>query len=276
MTIENQVISQTPIQTNIFPETNNISNEVSTTSNFDLNNFFPEDIRKDADFERLSKNFPKDLSAIAKDYYHKNKHFGKARDVIKAEIEAELSKPVSYNLEDYSYELPEGYQIENEILDVAKNKARELGIKPEIAKQFIKELFTADNQINQKLALEELDAEKKKYEDQKLAFESIKKEWGFEYENKVKKAEETLARFTSPEEHNAIANLPLEQKLPIIKMMDKISLLISEGNIGTIAQSNSKMTESDFQIKRKEIWASNKPDSLKYAEEKLLFDQFYS
>jgi hypothetical protein len=242
---------------------------------FDYNSFFPEDIRKDPDFDKYSKNFPKDLQGIAKDYYHKNKHFGKAHDVVKAEIEAELNKPVDYKAEDYSYELPENYEIENEILDVAKNKARELGIKPEIAKQFMKELLIADSQIANKIN-ENLQAEEKiKYENEKAIMEGLKKEWGFEYDNNLKLANATLEKLTSIEEQNKIVALPKDIQAIISKVFHKIGSKMSEGSIGNPA-IGQPMSQADFDAKRKEIWSSTKPDSTKYAEEKELFDKFYN
>jgi hypothetical protein len=207
-----------------------------TAPAFDYNSFFPEDIRKDPEFDKYSKNFPKDLQGIAKDYYHKNKHFGKARDVVKAELEAELNKPAEYKPEDYSYELPEGYEIENEILDVAKNKARELGIKPEIAKQFIKEIFTADAKIANKLDEEMQVQEKAKYETEKAITEGLKKEWGFEYENNVKLADTTLAKLTTLEDYNKIVSLPKDIQATIAKVFHKIGTRMSEGAIGGTGQ----------------------------------------
>ena len=61
-----QSINTAPVPTsaNITPVDN------QTAPAFDINSFFPEDIRKDPDFDRYSKNFPKDLQGIAKDYYH--------------------------------------------------------------------------------------------------------------------------------------------------------------------------------------------------------------
>lgn len=258
-----------PVETAAAPST------AQSTPSFDINTFFPEDIRKDPDFERYSKNLPKDLESIAKDYYHKNKHFGKARDVVKAELEAELSKPAEYKPEDYSYELPEGYQVENEILDVAKNKAKELGIKPEIAKQFVKELFTADAQIAAKLDAETKAQEKAQYEAEKALIEGLKKEWGYEFDNNLKLADTTLAKLTTPEEYDKIVSLPKDLQATLTKLFHKIGSRMSEGSIGN-TKVGSPMTQADFDAKRKEIWASNKPESMKYAEEKLLFDQFYN
>jgi len=262
------VSSPAPADANIAPVAN------QTAPAFDFNSFFPEDIRKDPEFERYSKNFPKDLQGIAKDYYHKNKHFGKARDVVKAELEAEFNKPAEYKPEDYSYELPEGYEIENEILDVAKNKARELGIKPEIAKQFVKELFTADAQIANKLNEEMQVQEKTKYETEKAITEGLKKEWGFEYDNNVKLADTTLAKLTTPEDYDKIVSLPKDIQATIAKVFHKIGTRMSEGAIGNfkIAQP---MTEADFLAKRSEIRNSNKMDSVKMREEAELYQSYY-
>lgn len=218
-------------------ETTAAPSATQNTPSFDINTFFPEDIRKDPDFERYSKNLPKDLESIAKDYYHKNKHFGKARDVVKAELEAELSKPAEYKPEDYSYELPEGYQVENEILDVAKNKARELGIKPEIAKQFLKELFTADAQIATKLEAEKQAQEKAQYEVEKALIDGLKKEWGYEFDNNLKLAKTTLQKLTTPEEFGKIESLPNDIQATIVKLFHKIGSRMSEGSIGGTGQS---------------------------------------
>lgn len=222
-------VSNTPVEA-----TAPVANQ--TASSFDINSFFPEDIRKDPDFERYSKNLPKDLESIAKDYYHKNKHFGKARDVVKAELEAQYNKPVEYKPEDYSYELPEGYEIENEILDVAKNKARELGIKPELAKQFVKELFTADAQISAKLAEEAKAQEKAQYEAEKAIIDGLKKEWGFEFDNNLKLADATLSKLTTPEEYDKIVSLPKDVQATITKLFHKIGSRMSEGSIGGTGQ----------------------------------------
>lgn len=243
-----------------------------TAPAFDINSFFPEDIRKDPDFDRYSKNFPKDLQGIAKDYYHKNKHFGKAQDVIRAELEAELNKPVEYKQEDYSYELPEGYEIENEILDVAKNKARELGIKPEVAKQFIKELFTADAQIKN-------NENKTFYENEKASLEKLKKEWGYEYDNNLNLASNTLAKLTSPEDYNKIVSLPQDIQATISKIFHKIGTRMSEGAIGGTGQPimsaqskiNSIMSDPNHLYHKGDVKAVNEVMSLytEIAKEKM-------
>lgn len=229
-------MTDTIITQNTTQVTETTAPAVNQESTFDINSFFPEDIRKDPDFDKYSKNFPKDLNSIAKDYYNKNKTFGKARDVVRAELEAEFNKPVEYKEEEYAYELPENYEIEKEILDVAKNKARELGIKPELAKQFVKELFTADAKIASQLKQEQEAQQKADYEKNKQITASLKKEWGYEYENNLKLADTTLAKLTSPEEHNIISSLPIESQAVITKLLHKIGSRMSEGFIGGTGQ----------------------------------------
>jgi len=238
MTIENQSISQPlqPISTQETIQTSSI--QENSTPSFDINSFFPEDIRKDADFERLSKNFPKDLQAIAKDYYHKNKHFGKARDVVKAEIEAELKANQQFKPEDYQVKLPEGYAIEDNIINTAKTKALELGIKPDVAQQFLNSIFEADKQ-------EFVELEKKEFEANKQALETLKKEWGFDYEQRADRARKTLPNYVSQEDLAIIENLPFSQKIIIDKIMDKIALKVGEGSVGGNLSSISP--EEQFQ-----------------------------
>jgi hypothetical protein len=246
MTIENQTTSQPTSTSSSSPEISQTTpTPETTTPSFDLNSFFPEDIRKDADFERLSKNFPKDLQAIAKDYYHKNKHFGKARDVVKAEIEAELKATQQFKPEDYQIQLPEGYAIEDNIINAAKTKALELGIKPELAQQFLNSIFEADKQ-------ESIQLEKKEFEANKQALENIKKEWGFEYEERASKARKTLPNYVSQEDIATIESLPFSQKIIIDKIMDKVASKVGEGSIGGNPSSISPKEQYDAILKNKD------------------------
>jgi len=269
MTIENQIAPTAPTQSNPVNETNITQNTAPATPSFDLNSFFPEDIRKDADFERLSKNFPKDLSAIAKDYYHKNKHFGKARDVVEAELKAQMAQPSTFKPEDYQINLPEGYSIEDNIVNTAKTKALELGIKPEVAQQFLNSIFEADR-------TQEIELERQAYEANKQSLENIKKEWGFDYEKRADIAEKTLMNYVSPEDMESIHNLPLDQKVLISKIMDKVASKVSEGSIGSMSKPRD-MNESDFEAKRSQISRDeNLPESVKQQKLYELYSSFYN
>lgn len=232
-------------------EINTSANEVvinsnEATNNFDITKYFSEDLKKDADFERLSKNIPNDLSALVKDLYHKTKHFGKARDVAKAELEAEMNKPTSYKENDYQYKLPENYAIEDELLGSAKAKAIELGIKPEQFKSFMETMFESDAKIK---FLQEQELKKAEEE----AAQSLRKEWGIDYDKKVNKAETMLQYFTSTEDDQEIQSLPTNAKILLAKLMDKVSQKIQEPTIGKLNFSPSTAQDKiDAILKNKE------------------------
>ena len=229
--MENQQnISNEAVSTNT--EINTSANEAvinsnEGTNNFDITKYFSEDLKKDADFERLSKNIPNDLNALVKDLYHKTKHFGKARDVAKAELEAEMNKPTSYEENDYQYKLPENYTIEDELLGSAKAKAIELGIKPEQFKSFMETMLESDAKIK---SLQEQELKKAEEE----ATQSLRKEWGVDYDKKLNKAETMLQYFTSAEDDEKIQNLPTDAKILLAKLMDKVSQKIQEPTIGKL------------------------------------------
>ena len=223
--ISNEAVS---VNTEINTSANEtVINSNEATNDFDVTKYFSEDLKKDADFERLSKNIPNDLNALVKDLYHKTKHFGKARDVVKAELEAEMNKSVSYEENDYQYKMPENYIIENELLSNAKAKAIELGIKPEQFKSFMETMLESDAKIKSSQ-----EQELKKAEEE--AVQSLKKEWGNDYDKKISKAETMLQYFTSSEDDEKIQNLPAEAKILLAKMMDKVSQKIQEPTIGKL------------------------------------------
>lgn len=218
-----------------------VINSNETTNNFDVSKYFTEDLKKDSDFERLSKNIPNDLNALVKDLYHKTKHFGKARDVVKAELEAEMNKPTSYEENDYQYKLPENYTIEDELLNNAKAKAIELGIKPEQFKSFMETMLESDAKIK---SLHEQELKKAEEE----AVQSLRKEWGIDYDKKANKAETMLQYFISPEDDEKIQNLPTDAKILLAKLMDKVSQKIQEPTIGKLS-----LAKEDPQSKINEI-----------------------
>ena len=247
-----------------------VINSNEATNNFDISKYFSEDLKKDADFERLSKNIPNDLNALVKDLYHKTKHFGKARDVAKAELEAEMNKPTSYEENDYQYKLPENYTIEDELLGSAKAKAIELGIKPEQFKSFMETILESDAKIK---SLQEQELKKAEEE----AVQSLRKEWGTDYDKKANKAETMLQYFTSAEDGEKIQNLPTDAKILLAKLMDKVSQKIQEPTIGKVSASFVKMSESDFYnnisaIKNNNMLTANQKDN-KIAE---LYGEYYS
>ena len=218
-----------------------VSNEAAAPTNtvinsndniFDVTKYVTDDLRADPDFERLFKNIPNDPHKLVKDLYHKTKHFGKVRETVRGELEAEMKKPAVYNAELYNYELPENYTIEDEILNTAKTKAAELGINPESAKAFMSEIFKADSQVEARLAAEAKVAQEKTVAD-------LKAEWGSDYEKRLEKANNTWSYFTSPEDDALIEKMPADAKALLSRVMDKIGQKISEPSIGKLNPASS-------------------------------------
>jgi hypothetical protein len=255
------------------------NNSTTTTSNqetnsFDFNSFVSDDLKTDPDFERITNQFPKDPKSLIKDYYNKFKHFGKAKEVVKAELEAE-SKNFQYKPEEYSFDLPtKDYQIEKDILETAKQKAIELGIKPEQAKGLINEILKKDFEITSKIEEEKIAKEKIQHEENQKIIEGLKTQWGFDYEKRLDNAEKTFAKFTSPEESLYFASLPMNAKIPLIKMMDSISSKISEGTIGTGGESNNSLASIDVEIEKLNN-DNTLPDYIKHERKQQLYQKRY-
>jgi hypothetical protein len=243
----------------------------SEVSSFDVSKYFSEDLRKDPDFERLSKNIPNDPNALVKDLYHKTKHFGKVKETMRAELEAEFNKPTFYKEEDYGYDLPQDYSIEDELLNTAKSKANELGIKPEQFKDLMESLFQADAQIKS----QEMETQKKAEEE---AIGSLKAEWGSDYDKRAATAEKMLQFLSSPEDDVKIEALPAEAKVILAKLMEKVSQKINEPTVGKLSSpAQTKMSESDFHAQISEI-RSDKMLTPNEKENKVakLYGDFYS
>ena len=139
-----------------------------------------------------------------------------------------MNKPTSYEENDYQHKLPENYTIEDELLNNAKAKAIELGIKPEQFKSFMETMLESDAKIK---SLQEQELKKAEEE----AVQSLRKEWGTDYDKKASKAETMLQYFTSTEDDEKIQNLPADAKILLAKIMDKVSQKIQEPSIGKLS-----------------------------------------
>lgn len=221
-------------------ETSNQTNQTTqqTTNNsanniFDVSRYFSEDLRKDPDFERLSKNIPNDPEKLVKDLYHKTKYFGRAKEEVRKELETELNKPQVFDPTSYTYQMPENYQIEDKLQEVAKSKALELGIKPEQFKGMMEAIFETDNQIDAALK-----AEQKRIDEE--AINTLKAEWGNDFDKKAANIDRTWQYFTNPEDDKIFDSLDGQSKVVIYKLVDKISQKISEPQIGKTSLNSSR------------------------------------
>lgn len=211
----------------------NTTPEQSNSNVFDVSKYFSDDLRQDPDFERLAKNIPNDPAKLVKDLYHKTKFFGRAKDEVRKELEAELSKPQIFQADQYTYEMPEGYNIEEELTATAKQKAMELGIKPEQFKGLMEEMFKADHALTSKQELQAKEAND-------AAIESLKNEWGSNYDKKMEEANRMWQFLTSPEEDAILDKMDATAKVAISKIMSKIAAKTSETPIGKLNPVASK------------------------------------
>lgn len=210
-----------------------VSTEQSISNAFDVSKYFSQDLRSDPDFERLSKNIPNDPEKLVKDLYHKTKYFGRAREEVRKELEAELNKPQVFQPDQYSYEMPEGYEIEEELTAAAKQKAIELGVKPEQFKALMETMFQTDKALVSKVEAQTKEANQ-------AALESLKNEWGGNFEKKMEEANRMWQFFTSPEEDAILDKMDGAAKVAISKIMSKIAAKTSESPIGKLNPVASK------------------------------------
>lgn len=226
-------------------------------TNFDISQFYSDDIKGDADFERISKQLPTDPKDLVKDLYNKTKHFGKARDQVKAELEKEYNK--TYGADDYKLTLPddlsEDYKesLNSGALDPFKQKALELGIKPEAFNGLMNEFIKLDqNNINQ--------SKEETNNTIKQAESALKEEWGQDYDQRLGKAEETFKKLFDEDVIKSISKEDFKVKIGLLKAMDKLSGAIDEKFIGKQEGGGAYNLES-IEEEMNRIRMSNEYDS---------------
>lgn len=155
----------------------------------------------------------KDIDGLAKSYINLEKKLGSPKE------------DVEYKAEDYTFELPEDYTPNNDILDPVKEKAIELGIKPESFKELVQTFAGKEAEVLGQLNQQQQDQANE-------IQESLKKEWGNKYEERIEAADKVWQQFTSPEDDKILETLEPTAKLAIAKLMDNISQKITSPSIG--------------------------------------------
>jgi flagellar motility protein MotE (MotC chaperone) len=176
----------------------------------------------------------KDIDGLAKSYINLEKKLGAPREDVK------------YSAEDYGYELPEDYEPNEEILGSIKDKAFELGVKPDAFKALVETFVGKESE-----ALNQLNLNQKEQADQ--IQESLKKEWGNKYEERLEQADKTWQQLTSPEDDKVLDGLQPDAKLAIAKLMDNISQKISTPSIGK-QEGTSLLTKEEASNKIQAIY----------------------
>lgn len=206
-----------------------------------------DDLKKDFgdDFEKIYNQLAKDPTAALKDSLHKTKHFGKVKEEVRIELEKELGKKEEFKAEDYTYEKPE-YEVNEDIINTVKDKAVELGIKPEAFKALVQTFFTKEGE-----ALKALQAEQQASQNEMQ--DSLKEQWGDKYEERLEKANKTWNALMPEGDDKLMSELPENAKLAISKIMDNISGKISEGFIGKGGGGNKGLDKLQALNKIQEI-----------------------
>lgn len=182
----------------------------------------------------------KDINGLAKSYVNLEKKLGAPRE------------PESFKAEEYTYNLPENYEANDDIMGVVKEKAVELGISPKNFGALIETFATKENEILASMQ-EEQQQSQKQFQD------SLKEEWGASYEDKLKAADDTWRLVAPQEADSMLSQLPAEQQVVIAKVMDNIASKISEESIGK-QNNNFNLTKDEASNKLAKIYEdSNHP-----------------
>lgn len=152
----------------------------------------------------------KDLNGLAKSYVSLEKKLGTPKE------------PETFNSEDYQIDFGEGYKPNEEVFNSVQKKAEELGINPNNFKELAKVFSSTENAIIQKMEKDNK-AQEKEFED------SIKKEWGNDYEDRLKGSREVLTQYLNEDQKTALLNnLNSKQALSLSVLLDSVKTKISE------------------------------------------------
>lgn len=247
MTEEAQV---SPSETVQETSTEESTQETTQSPAFNLGEYFPEDVRSDPDFERISKNMPLDKpEMLAKELYHKTKHFGKVKEEMRKELEGESNK--EYAPEDYSYEAPENYEANEEILGVVKAKAQELGVKPEAFKALVESFMGSEQGV-----LSQMQEQQEEDFNTRLKEEAdyLKSKTGLDSEKLIEQANAHWANFADPRHKDMLKGFDKGSQLVIADLLNNLTSKVGEPITGKQAP-RYEMSESSALAKITEVRA---------------------
>ena len=174
----------------------------------------------------------KDINGLAKSYINLEKKLGAPKE------------PETYTEDQYNFEAPENYNINEDVFNPLRAKALELGIKPEGFNELAKTFIESEMQqsASNAEALKEMES-------------TLRSEWGNAYDEKLKASFNTWKTFAGEENAGIIEDLDPKAQLAIAKIMDKVSSSISESNIGKVPMSQNVTTKEAALEKIAEIRA---------------------
>lgn len=172
----------------------------------------------------------KDINGVIKSAQHLEQKLGAPKE------------PETFKSEDYTYELPENYEANKDLLGSIQEKAVELGIKPEAFKDLV-ETFTG----------QEHEAIQKMQSDNEVEFQKELDEVAdhFKEKNKlaandmIEKSRNAWGSFVDPKYKDVFQNFDKGTQLVVADMLNNISSKVTEGTIGK--QSTNGLTKSEAQ-----------------------------
>lgn len=217
--------------------TQEISQEVAATPSQEEKSFIEMIQDPELKGSRSLANF-KDLDGLAKSYINLEKKLGAPKEVEKYEPEA------------YKYDLPEDYTANNDIIATIKDKAIELGVKPEAFKALV-ETFAG----KEKEAMEALKSSSREEYQTQLDEETkyLKEKTKLNPNEIIEKSRSAWGSFADPRYKDVFNNLDQGTQLVVADLLNNISSKISEGSIGK--QQTNMLTKSEAQNKLDAIYS---------------------
>jgi hypothetical protein len=215
---------------------------VSSTPSSDWREALGEEYRANKSIQNY-----KNVNDLVKSHLHLEKMLGaKSTPII-----GEEGKTV-YEADAYKYNVEEGKpNITPEIFDKVSAKAAALQIPPAQFQELVNEFLGAESELieaGKAAAATEL----------KTAEDSLKKEWGANFEENLTNAHKAFELFATPELKQEVSNLPMSVKTSITKMMSSIYSKIGETSLQKQGGEKNSLTAEQATAKIREI--RNNPD----------------
>ena len=213
----------------------------------------PEDLKKDATLSRF-----KTLEELAKSHRELRAIQGRSISIPGEEATQEelnefykkLGRPD--NIEGYSLNIPEGLEVQGESVQWFAKTAHELGLNKKAAEQLWDKYLEYTTSTSQELQIDrERQAQKAK--------EDLMREWGTEFNARVKSAENVFGSLFSEGVRKKLSQAGLTDDLDFIRDLDNLSRQFAEDTSKGTSHSSSVATLDTLRAEREELMKD--PDS---------------
>lgn len=219
--------------------TEQVTTEQTTTdqANIDVNQTasFIDQVNDPEIKSYIEKAGYKDIQGLAKSAMHLEKKLGSGA----------IEQNVDYKLEDYGYEIPEGQEVNDDLVNPLKQIALENGIKPEAFKKLAEAYIATENQ-------QLSNWQQQQEQESEQVINTLKEEWGNKYEDNLQKGEEVWSNLVDEKYDGVLEKLDSQGKIAIAKIMYDISQKISEPKTGKL-EGAEVLTKETAQAKIDEI-----------------------